>query len=271
MENTRNQNTGKIAFLGLGRMGVEMARRLVDAGYDPVLWNRTASRAELIPDATVAATPAEAVAGAGVVITMLADPAAVDAVVGELAGALQPGTVLVDMSSIGPAATLAVAARLPQDVTLVDAPVLGSTPAARAGTLVILAGGNDSDLDRVEAVLSTLGTVRRCGATGRGSAYKILVIGSIVASVAQIAESLRLAEALGIPRDDALSTLGAGPLGAIVGRATDSEADFPIRLAAKDLGLALGAAGDLPQLSAARERLLAAADQEADLSHILPA
>jgi 3-hydroxyisobutyrate dehydrogenase len=270
--NTADTRDVKVAFLGLGRMGLQMAGRLVATGHDPVVWNRSLERADLVTGARVATSAAEAATDADVVITMLADAAAVEAVFDQISDHLRPGTVLIDMSSIGPDAIGSLAAKLPLGVALVDAPVLGSTPAARDGDLVILAGGAAEDVDRVRPFLDEFGSVRYCGELGSGAALKVVVISAVIGAVTQIAEVLDLSAKLGIARETTLAALGAGPLAGIVGRATSTDADFPIRLAAKDLALALAAAEDtgLPQLRAARGRLLAADDPEADLSKTLP-
>ena len=125
----------RIAFLGLGIMGSPMARRLLAAGYPLTVWNRTASRAEPLraEGASVAASPAEAVRDADVVITMLADPTAVREVVAGIARHLRPGTTLIEASTIGPQALEEVAALLPGGVALVDAPVMGSADRAASG------------------------------------------------------------------------------------------------------------------------------------------
>ncbi|MFJ3791583.1 NAD(P)-dependent oxidoreductase [Kitasatospora sp. NPDC090091] len=255
----------KIAFLGLGRMGLPMARRLAGTGHPLTVWNRTPGRAEGL---TEAASPAEAAQGAGIVITMLADPAAVEAVAGQVADGLAPGTLWIDMSSIGPDATAALRDRLPDGVALVDAPVLGSVGPAATGGLTVVAGGRTEDLDRAQPVLETLGTVLRCGGPGSGAALKLVVISAMVGGVALIGETLALADSLGLSEELALGVLANGPLGGAVARARSRDSDFPIRLAAKDVGL--GAGG--PVLTAVRDQLLAHPDlAEQDLSRIVDA
>jgi len=142
----------RIAFIGLGIMGSPMAKRLLAAGYPLTVWNRTASRAEPLQaeGANVAASPAEAVREADVVITMLADPTAVREVMDGIARHLRPGTTLIEASTIGPQAVEEVAALLPGGVALIDAPVMGSADRAASGQLVVLAGG---DITRVRPVL----------------------------------------------------------------------------------------------------------------------
>ncbi|MGW2377262.1 MULTISPECIES: NAD(P)-dependent oxidoreductase [Kitasatospora] len=255
----------KIAFLGLGRMGRPMARRLAAAGYPLTVWNRSPGRAEGL---TEAASPAEAVAGAGIVVTMLSDPQAVAEVAGQFTPDLAPGTLWIDMSSIGPRAVAGLRARLPHGVALVDAPVVGSVGPAAAGELGVYAGGEDADLDRAEPLLSHLGRVRRCGGPGAGAALKVVVIGGIVASVAVLAEVLSVAGELGVAQEAALEVLSSGPLAGVVARARTTTSDFPVRLAAKDLALA----GERPLLSAARQVLLADPSiAERDLSAVVGA
>jgi len=262
-----------IAFLGLGRMGTPMAGRVLSAGHDLVVWNRTADKTRPLVDqgARAARTPAEAAGEAEIVITMLADPAALEAVAlgpDGVAGAIAPTACLVEMSTAGPKAELAVKERLPAGTGFVDAPVMGSVGPARSGELTVLAGG---DVDRVEKVLAIFGTVVRCGAAGSGAARKIVLISAAVAGVTLVGELLALAEALGVPRDTALDALAAGPLTASVNRIKSTSNDFIIALAAKDLTLATDAA-DLPQLAAAREWLRTAAAEgaaDADLREVV--
>ena len=194
----------KIAFLGLGRMGQPMARRLAAAGYPLTVWNRSPGRADGL---TEAASPAEAVAGADVVVTMLSDPQAAAEVAGRFTPALAPGTLWIDMSSIGPRAVAGLRAQLSDGVAMVDAPVVGSVGPATTGDLGIFAGGEDADLERAEPVLAHLGRVRRCGGPGAGAALKVVVIGGIVACVTVLSEVLAVAGELGVPREVALEVL----------------------------------------------------------------
>jgi len=163
--NTLMEHMERIAFIGLGIMGSPMAKRLLAAGYPLTVWNRTASRAEPLQaeGANVAASPAEAVREADVVITMLADPTAVREVIDDIARHLRPGTTLIEASTIGPQTLEEVAALLPGSVALVDAPVMGSADRAASGQLIVLAGGN---LTRVRPILEVFGTVTECGADG---------------------------------------------------------------------------------------------------------
>src|SRR5260221_4539281 len=144
----------KIGFLGLAEMAGPMATRLLGAGHDLVVWNRSAQRIVPLAEegATVASSPAKAAAGADFVITMLATPEALEQVLFGTAGlapALTAGQILVDMSTVGPDEVRAVAARLPKGVSLVDAPVRGSVPQATTGRLDIFVGANDENYERV--------------------------------------------------------------------------------------------------------------------------
>ncbi|MBS2535751.1 NAD(P)-dependent oxidoreductase [Catenulispora sp. NF23] len=256
--------TTKVAFLGLGAMGAPMAVRLVRAGYDVVVWNRTAARAEPLTTlgATAAATPAEAVAGAEVVVTMLSDPAAVTAVAEAVAPALRPDAVLVEMSTIGPDGTRHVRELIPASVGMVDAPVMGSVDRAASGALTVLAGGTPRDLARVADLLAVFGTVTECGGPGAGSARKLVLISGIVAGVTVVGETLALAERLGL--DDPRAVLEASPLSGLAARLFADGVDFSAEMAGKDLRLA-GEVLDLPVMAAARQVLESAPDQDADL------
>ncbi|WP_426510740.1 NAD(P)-dependent oxidoreductase [Dactylosporangium sp. McL0621] len=147
---------------------------------------------------------------AGVVITMLTDGAAVQDVLGR--ARLRAGTVVVEMSTIGPDAVRAVAAGLPDGVALVDAPVGGSVGAAAAGRLRIFAGGDAADVARVRPVLDALGDVRHCGPLGSGAAAKVVLNAAMISAVAALADVLVVAEAVGLPRAGAVELMRAGPL-----------------------------------------------------------
>ena len=253
--NTRMERMETIAFIGLGIMGSPMARRLLAAGYPLTVWNRTASRAEPLraEGATVAASPAEAVREADVVITMLADPTAVREVIGAIARHLRPGTTVIEASTIGPQALGEVAALLPGSVALVDAPVMGSADRAASGQLVVLAGG---DLTKVRPILEVFGTVTECGAVGHGAALKVVLINAVIAGVTVVGEAMALGDAFGLPEELVTGALANGPLAGIAGRAFAQGANYPLRLAAKDVTLATATA-DLPLLRIVHDWLIA--------------
>jgi len=171
----------QICLLGCGLMGTPMSRRLLVAGLSLNVWNRTAAKAEALAahGAQVAPTPAQAVQGADVVITMLENGQTVEDVLFNLgddsaARGLKAGAIVVDMSSILPEQAQDHARRLQAlGVCHVDAPVSGGTVGAEAGTLAIMAGGEADQVQRVEPVLAHLGRVTHVGPSGSGQLAKL--------------------------------------------------------------------------------------------------
>jgi 3-hydroxyisobutyrate dehydrogenase-like beta-hydroxyacid dehydrogenase len=258
-------------------MGTAIVRRLLATGHRVTVWNRTPANAAPLAAlrAGIAATPAEAVAGADLVITMLTDAAAVEAALfgpsdsGSAVAAAPPGAVVVQMSTIGPDEVRGIAARLPRTVSLLDAPVGGSVGAAEAGTLTIFAGGSHAALDLAEPVLRDLGRIRRCGPLGAGAALKLVVNTAMVTALGALHDTLAVADAVSIDRALALDALAAGPLGGAVQRATATGASFAIFLAAKDARLALRDVQTAPVAAAALQLLHAAADPTADVASLI--
>jgi 3-hydroxyisobutyrate dehydrogenase-like beta-hydroxyacid dehydrogenase len=238
----------KLAFLGLGLMGTPMATRLLDAGNDLTVWNRTMEKTRPLADlgASVASTPAQAAAGVEAAITMVTNPEALEQVVlGEdgLAAALAPGQLLIDMSTVGPQAVRSVAARLPHGVRMVDAPVRGSVPEATAGRLAIYVGADPADFQRVEPILAPLGRLYHVGGPGAGAATKVVVNSTLGTAIAAFGEALALGDALELDRSTLLDVLGESPIGSTV-RAKRANVEsgryppnFKLSLALKDLRL----------------------------------
>jgi 3-hydroxyisobutyrate dehydrogenase-like beta-hydroxyacid dehydrogenase len=243
----------RLGFCGLGQMGTPMALRLIEAGHEVKVWNRTAEKAgPLVAAGAVAAeTPAEAAAGAEFVLTMLASPQAVEEVAfgddGVVAG-LGPGSTFVEMSTIGPEAVHALRAKLSVDYAMVDAPVLGSVAQAQAGELKVFAGGEAEVVDRARAVLSTLGTVRWMGPLGAGASMKVVANSTLLALMTALGEALALADGFGLRQDDVLDVLAESSIGVPVRskrRYIETHAyppNFKLGLASKDGSLVLGAA-----------------------------
>ena len=239
-----------LAFLGLGQMGSPMAARLLEAGHDLTVWNRTPAKTEPLVTlgATAAATPAEAVAGADAVITMLADPQALERVLfaedGVVRG-LSQGQWLIDMSTVGPDTIGSIRRRLPQNVTLVDAPVRGSVPEATSGKLAIFVGATEPDFERVRPLLAPVGTPHRVGGPGAGAAAKLVANLVLGVAITALGEGLALGESLGLDRASVLDVLAETPIGATVKlkrgniEAESYPPSFKLRHALKDLGLAL--------------------------------
>jgi 3-hydroxyisobutyrate dehydrogenase len=244
----------KIAYLGLGLMGLPMTLRLLKAGFSVTVWNR--SREKLAPalaaGALAADTPAQAARSADVVLMCVMDTHAVDAVVfGPEGVALTPGEgkVLIDHSSIRPDATREFAARLKAQngMDWIDAPVSGGVMGAQEGTLAIMAGGETGAIERVRALLAHYSQqVTRMGPCGSGQATKLCNQVIVTTTIAVIAEAVRLATASGVdaallPRALAGGWADSKPLQVFVPRMT-SGYDQPIGAAytmLKDLDTAL--------------------------------
>ncbi|MBU7574431.1 MAG: NAD(P)-dependent oxidoreductase [Hydrogenophaga sp.] len=189
----------RIAVLGIGMMGFPMARRLCEAGCDVSVWNRSRAKAERLQPfgANVADTPAETVARADVVITLLEHGGVVEDVLfqqGTTAG-LRPGTLVVDMSSIQPRQAREHAARLAsQGVRHLDAPVSGGTVGAEQGTLAIMAGGEVADFERALPVFELLGKAVHVGPHGAGQLAKLANQMIVGITIGAVAEALLLCE-----------------------------------------------------------------------------
>ena len=243
----------KLAFCGLGRMGEPMAGRLLEAGHDLAVWNRTRERTDGLVDrgARRAESPADAAGGAEGVFTMLSTPEALEAVVfgdgseasAALVEGLAPGTTLVDMSTVGPDAVRAVADRLPDGVDMLDAPVLGSVSQATDGILRVFVGATDGAFARWRPVLEALGRPRHLGPLGAGAAMKLVANSCLGALMTTLGEALALADALDLDQAAVLDVLSESPIGATTKskRSHVERGEYPpnfiLELAAKDLRL----------------------------------
>ena len=212
--------TPAIAFLGMGRMGGPMAANLAHAGFDVRVWDRTASHAAALAadGATVASSPAEAVKGARILITMLADGPATEQVLGGPGGflAADPGVIWVQMGTVGMQWTARLAdAAAAHGMVFVDAPVSGSEGPARAGQLTILASGPDRLHNVLAPVFAALGRATVwLGPAGNGTKAK-LVLNNWLADLAETtAESLSFAGRLGLDPAVIVDLLETNPLGA---------------------------------------------------------
>jgi 3-hydroxyisobutyrate dehydrogenase-like beta-hydroxyacid dehydrogenase len=237
----------RVAVLGLGSMGRAIAARLLGAGHDLSVWNRTSGREEELVSAGAhrASMPAEAVRDAEIVITMLTDPPALDAVLfgpDGAASAIQRFATLIEMSTVGPTAIASVAERL-APVAVLDAPVLGSVNSVEAGRLVILAGGDRDVFDRHADLLSTLGTPMYTGPSGSGAWLKLVNNAASIATLVAIGELLALTDRAGLETGAVLDSLQAGPLSSLIDRwrgrleGRDEASYFRLALARKDLAI----------------------------------
>jgi 3-hydroxyisobutyrate dehydrogenase len=247
--------TAVVAFLGTGRMGAPMAANLARGGFDVRAWNRTISRAQaLAPDgATVASSPAEAVRGATVVITMLTDgPATEQAATGPdgfLAAAKD--VIWVQMGTVGIEWTARLAGHAAQrGVVFVDAPVSGSEGPARAGQLAILASGPDQVREVLAPVFGVLGRATAwLGPAGNGTRAKVVLNNWLANLTEATAETLSFATKLGLDPAEIVDLLQSSPMGsayavqkARVMLAGDFSPAFALKNALKDAELAAQAA-----------------------------
>jgi len=185
--------TDRIAILGTGAMGLPMARRLCEAGFEVHAWNRTREKAAPLEalGARVHATAAEAARSAPMVVSMLESGSVVaDVLFAQgAAAAMAPGTLFIDMASIAPREARDHAARLAETgVSHLDAPVSGGTVGAEAGTLAIMVGGKPSDFERAQHVLKVFGRATHVGPHGSGQLAKLanqMIVGVTIGAVAE--------------------------------------------------------------------------------------
>ncbi|MGR6916418.1 NAD(P)-dependent oxidoreductase [[Actinomadura] parvosata] len=237
-----------VALLGTGLMGLPMGRNLARAGLRVSAWNRTRDKAlPLEADgAVVAHSPAEAVEGADVILTMLSDGDAVHEAVTAAAPALRAGQVWAQMSTVGLAATDRLAALADRHgLTYVDAPVQGTRQPAEQGKLVILASGPDTAQEALEPVFGALGQrTLWLGPAGAGTRLKMATVSYGISLTAVVAESLSLAQGLGLDPDLVRQVVTGGPMDSAYFQAKaqailegDFTPSFTVRNAEKDTRL----------------------------------
>jgi 3-hydroxyisobutyrate dehydrogenase len=213
-----SEHTPTVALLGTGTMGLGMARNLLKAGLSVRVWNRTAAKARpLATDgAVVAASVAEAVQGADIVVTMLFDADSVEAAIVEAGPALAAGTIWAQTSTIGvEGIDRMVKLAAERDLILVDAPVVGTKKPATDGTLVILAAGPDSAQGALTPVFDAIGSrTIWVGPVGAASRLKLVMNGWGLTVLDGIAQSLRMAEAFGLDPQLFLDAVKGGALDA---------------------------------------------------------
>jgi len=267
----------KVGFIGQGLMGVPMAARLIQAGFPLQVWNRTPDKAQEAVEAgaAFAETPAAAAKGADVVIIMVADDAALDAVLFGEHGAsrgLRRGAVVVNCSTTSPTIAFRAATALRSlSVRYLEAPVMRSVQAARDGTLQILVGGSADDLEKARKVLEALGSdIHHVGDVGKAATLK-LACNVLLACVTQgFAEYFVLARKNGVPFETMMEVLHAGPLNSQALRDAEQivvnpggRPNFYLRHMLNDLNLAMELAQqlDLPvPLTAATRQILSVAE-----------
>lgn len=247
-----------IGFIGTGLMGTGMARSLIRKGHHVRVYNRTRAKAEAVAQlgGEVADSPADAARDADVIVTMLADPAALLGVVeGEngILSSIKPGAVLIDSSTVSPPATLKVLELLKsKGADMLDAPVFGSKNEAEKGELGFIVGGDKEVLARVQPVLDCMGRTNHVGGNGMG-AYAKLVVNLVIAGTLQaFNESMVLATKAGLDPDAMLKIIlsSRAKSGIIEMKAPqimkrDFSPFFPLQLMAKDMRLVLESAASL--------------------------
>lgn len=243
-------------MIGLGRMGSAMARRFHDAGHHLVLWNRDGAKAEALGaelSAEVADTPARAAGYSDVIISSLADDAALrDVYLGDggvIAG-IRPGSIAVDTSTVDPSTIMEIGGAVDATgATFLDCPVSGSVSTVEAGALTIMAGGPEVAITAVEPVLFSISKkIIHVGGRGSGAASKLAVNGLVHGLNIALSEALVLAEKAGVDRAVAYEVFASGAAGApfveykreAYLHPESSPVAFTLDLVAKDLELITG-------------------------------
>ena len=245
----------EIGWIGTGIMGAPMARRLIGGQHRVRVFNRSAEKARALATdgATIAADAATCVAGAEVVFIMVPDTPDVEATVAKIEPALKAGQLVIDMSTVAPAAERAIAARLKRGgVEYLDAPVSGGDVGARDGTLAIMVGGEATAFERARPLFELMGKrITYMGAAGSGQMTKLANQIAVALTLEAAAEAIKFARAGGLDASRVVEAIGAGAAGSwqlsnlgpkII--AGDYRPGFFIKLIRKDLRLVAGAARD---------------------------
>jgi 3-hydroxyisobutyrate dehydrogenase len=248
-----------IGFVGLGIMGHAMAQNLITQGFDTVVWNRTASKADdlVALGGTVAASPGDVAREADIVMVCVSDTPDVESVVfGQdgVSSGISPGSLIIDHSTISPGATKDFALRInEQEAFWLDAPISGGSEGAVNGTLSIMIGGDVAQIERSRPYLEAVGsTITHVGPQGAGQLVKAVNQVLVVVNQLAVSEALLLAQAGGLDLEATLSAVAGGAAGSwmlsnrgpqMIER--DWSPGFTIDLQQKDLRLVLAAADDL--------------------------
>jgi len=268
---TNENSLPKVGFIGMGHMGSHMAQRLLAAGYDVTIYDRTREKAQAIGElgATVAQTPQEAAAKSEIVISIVSNDDALEEVMlgvdGVLAGA-RAASAIIDMSTVSPRASRQIfQAAAEKGVAMIDAAVSGSVPQVEQGSLVIFVGGEQATYQRVKPILDVLGKQSfYLGASGMGTTMKLVVNALLGLSRQALAEALVLGQKAGLEREQLIDVLQQT---AVVSprqkldlenaRRRQYPADFPLKLMHKDFDLILAQASEvaapMPATAAAQQ------------------
>lgn len=245
----------KIGFIGLGNMGHPMAKNLEKAGFPLSVYNRTTEKANDFKEkSTVYTKVTELVKNSDVIFTMLTNDTAVRQVYEEILSEDIHGKLFVDMSTISPQATNDISSAVKiKEAGFIDAPVAGSTKPAADGTLIIMAGGDEKDLDRAQPYLQKLGKIRHLGENGKGIAAKLSVNYFLSTLYQGLAETVLFSDKLGIDRKDMLDIINESASGSGATKVKtpllindDYAPAFALDLMLKDILLAHNAGADYP-------------------------
>ena len=266
-----------IGIAGLGRMGHPVAANILAAGFPTTVWNRTPDKAAALLDrgAAWAAAPADLARSTDILLTSLADPAAVERVYFAPDGLIphaRAGAVLVDLSTGSPDMARRIAAAAQErGAEFLDAPVAGSIPAATSGQLGIMVGGDRAAFDRCAELFTAIGKAAYyLGPSGSGATMKLVANGILAVLVQALAEGVALGEKAGLAPADIFTVLNASSAAAPVVAAKAAAiadrsylpATFTLSLMQKDLWLVLNLANELqapmPATSVAHDMVLAA-------------
>lgn len=249
----------KIAFIGMGTMGVPMAINLLKAGYEVTVHNRTRAKEKPVVamGANRASSPQEAAIGAEIIITCVSDsPDVQQVILGEnsVINGAQSGTIVIDMSTISPSITRHIAATLAQKkIKMLDAPVSGGSEGAKQGTLSIMVGGEAENFQAVKPILAAMGqTITHVGPIGAGQITKAINQVIVAGTYWAVAEGITLGLKAGMDMDKVVQAVGGGAAGSwgLTNRSGNMiENNYPlgfrVRLHHKDLKIALEAAREL--------------------------
>lgn len=265
-----------VAVLGTGIMGGPIAMNIAKAGHETRAWNRTPEKAEALDGPSVADSPADAVRGADVVVTMLADGAAVESVMteGGALEAMEDHAVWMQTSTVGIEGTERLS-RLAEErgVAFVDSPVLGTKAPAEQGELTVLASGPDEALEICEPVFDAIGAnTVRLGEAGAGTRLKLVINNWLLSLLGNLGETMAFAERIGVDPKAFLEAIDGGAVGSPYAQMKgpmmmerEFPTSFPLKLALKDLELVLEAAerhdARMRVASAAAENFRHAVDQ----------
>ena len=295
MSDSNRASLPRLGFIGLGGMGSRMASRLLAAGYHLTVYNRTGERAVALQrsGASIAESPRELAGSSDIVLSSVADDAALEQVMfgggGALPGA-RPGTVFIDLSTVHPRASVRLSeAALARGADMLDAPVSGSLPQVEQGQLVVFVGGAQSVYERCRPLFGVLAKAALyMGPSGSGSTTKLCVNALLGVGMQSLAEALALGERAGLPRERLLEALAETPVLSPSQRSKfdnirrdEYPALFPQRLMFKDLSLILQRALELAvpmpataaatQVAAVEHAREAAAHTDDDMSAVVRA